>query len=79
MSPKESLNCEFISKILHLLPPFYPIFTCGSGSEFGIWIRIQEAPEYGSGSTTLYKTSSTYRTVRVIFIFGPIFYFSERT
>ena len=31
MSPKETVesrNCEFMYKILHLLPLFYPIFTC---------------------------------------------------
>ena len=53
--------CEFMSKIWHLLALFYPIFTIkkiymfGSESVFGIRIRIHEAPEYVSGSTTLQR------------------------
>ena len=47
------LYCEFLSTLS--LPPFYSIiYMCGSGSVFGI--RIQKAPEYGSGSTTLVDT-----------------------
>ena len=43
MSPKEIFT--------HLSLSY--IYTCGSGSVFGIRIRIQKAPEYGSGSTIL--------------------------
>ena len=35
------------------------IYMCGSGSLLGIWIRIQKAPEYESGSTTLGQTTQT--------------------
>ena len=46
----ESLNGEFISEILHLLPLFHLIFTCLDPDPY--W-------EYGSGSTKLLKTHNT--------------------
>ena len=51
----ESLNCELISLILPTSSAYILTYICmfGSGSVFGIPSRIQKAPEYGSGSTTL--------------------------
>ena len=46
-----SLNGEFLSSILHLLPLIYSIFTmCGSGSVYQrrVRIRVQKVAEYGS-------------------------------
>ena len=54
MAPEEifftwSLNGEFVSSVLHLLPLIYPFFDlCGSGSVIEIRIRIDKAAEYGS-------------------------------
>ena len=53
MSPKEMFTLLSLW-ILNLLPPFYPTFSCldpdPDFTVFGIRIRIQKAPEYGTNT-----------------------------
>ena len=75
MSPEEIfsqfLNCEFMSKILHLMHLFYPIFTSCVALDpdpQSSWLCIQ----YGSVSTILHNICLLYSPTR--FCWSVIFF-----